>query len=271
MGRGHLYIVGLGLSPKMASLQALEALRSCDQVFYEEYTSTPSEGSIEDLESLAGKGFKKLSRKDLEDLSAWEIFEGLEKGKKICLASWGDPFSATTHIYIATEAIKRGYGYTYIPGVSIVTAALGFSGLMIYKLGRVMTLVRQRSPEEGEEIYRKIRETLDRGMHVLLLLEMDSEKGYYMRIHEACGILLKISRDLGDTDLGDRGALGLAGLGSRSSITCYGSLEDLSKIYVEKTPQSILILGQLYYTEHEYLESMVKRYGACWPALLGEA
>ncbi len=271
VGRGYLYIVGLGLSPRTTSLEAIEALRTCDHVFYEEYTSLPSEGSIGDIEAIVGRGFEKLSRRDLEDLSAREIFRLLDMGGRVCLASWGDPMAATTHSYIAAEAIRRGYGYTYIPGVSIVTAALGFSGLMIYKLGRVMTLVRPRSGEEAVEIYRKIRETLDRGMHVLLLLEMDAEKGYYMRIHEACGILLKISRDLGDRDLEGWGALGLAGIGSRSPIACYGSIEDLSRKAVERLPQSILILGRPYFTEQEYIESMVRRYGECWGPLSGEA
>ncbi|GAY25137.1 hypothetical protein ATG_03400 [Desulfurococcaceae archaeon AG1] len=270
MKKGHLYIVGLGLSPSMVSMLAIETLRSCDHVFYEEYTSIPSEGSIKDIEILTGKGFEKLSRRDLEDLSAIEIFTRLDKGEKICLASWGDPLTATTHIYIASEAVRRGHGYTYIPGISIATTALGFSGLMIYRLGRVMTMVRPRSSEEAGEIYGKIRRTLDQGMHVLLLLEMDVEKGYYMKIHEACEILLKISKDLGDKDLEGRKALGLAGLGSRSQKICYASIKDLSKIVIEKLPQSILILGQPYFTEQEYIESMVKRYGSCWSLLSSE-
>lgn len=268
---GHLYIVGLGLSPKMTSLEAIEILRACDHVLYEEYTSIPSEGSIGDIEIIVGRGFKKLSRRDLEDLSAQEIFRLLDRGEKVCLASWGDPMTATTHSYIAVEAIRRGYGYTYIPGVSIVTAAFGISGLMIYKLGRVMTLVRPRSHEEADEIYSKIRGTLDLGMHALLLLEMDAEKGYYMRIDEACRILIEVSRRRGDEDLGSRRILGLAGLGSRSPVICYGSVEDLSRKRFDKLPQSILIPGKLYFTEQEYLENMVKRYGECWGTVSAEA
>lgn len=271
MGKGHLYIVGLGLSPLTTSLWAVEALRSCSHVFYEEYTSAPSEGSIGDVEAMVGKGFKKLSRRDLEDLSAQEIFELLDRGEKVCLACWGDPMAATTHSYIVAEAVRRGYGYTYIPGISIVTAALGFSSLMIYKLGRIMTIVRPRSTEEAMEIYSKIRETLGRGMHVLLLLEMDAEKRYYMRIDEASDIILRISREQGDRDLGSNKAVGLAGLGSRSPVACYGSIEDLSRTRVEKLPQSIVILGKPYFTEQEYLENMVKRYGRCWSPVQGEA
>jgi diphthine synthase len=263
MSPGTLYIVGLGLSPGLVSLRAIEVLRSCDHVFYEEYTSIPSEGSIGDIEAIVGKRFRRLSRRDLEDLSAKEILERLSDGKIVCLASWGDPIAATTHIYIATEVISRGYGYSYIPGVSAVITALGYSGLMVYRLGRVMTLVRPRSADEARGIYERIMETLGRGYHVLLLLEMDSEGGYYMRVDEAARILIEISRSLGH-EIRDLFGVALAGLGSKNQAICYSSLEDLSKTALEPIPQMLILVGSLYYTEKEYIDSMVRKHGKCW-------
>jgi len=266
---GHLYIVGLGLEPGLTTLRALEALRACDVVFYEEYTSLPASGSIGDVEALVGKRFLKLSRRDLEDLSARALFEELEKGRRVCLACWGDPMAATTHVYIAAEAVRRGHSYTYIPGVSAITAALGYTGLMAYKLGRVSTLVRPRNPEEARGIYWRVRETLDRGMHVALLLELDAEGGYYMGFDEASRILVSIAEELGDGGFRTRRAIGAAGLASPSQRICYGSLEELSGVRVEKPPQMLILLGDLFFTEREYIESMVARHGRCWSPLQG--
>lgn len=266
MTSGTLYIVGLGLSPRLVSQRAIEALRSCDYVFYEEYTSIPSEGSIGDIEAIVGKSFRRLSRRDLEDLSAEEIFRILSEGKNVCLASWGDPMAATTHVYIATEAIRRGYGYSYVPGVSAIITALGYSGLMVYKLGRVMTLVRPRSVDEARGIYERIMDTLDRGYHVLLLLEMDSEGGYYMRVDEASRILIEISRSLGQ-EIRDHFGIALAGLGSKNQTICYSSLEELSKTALKPIPQMLILVGSLYYTEKEYIENMVRKHGKCWSPL----
>lgn len=67
---GYLYIVGLGLSPRFITLEAIEILKSCDHIFYENYTSLPASGFIEDAEAIIGKRFVKLGRKDLEDSSA---------------------------------------------------------------------------------------------------------------------------------------------------------------------------------------------------------
>jgi diphthine synthase len=264
---GHLYIVGLGLSPRFITLEAIEIFKSCDHIFYENYTSLPASGSIEDVEAIIGKRFVKLSRKDLEDLSARSLFEALERGEKVCLACWGDPMAATTHIYIATEAVKRGYSYTYIPGVSAITSSLGYAGLMIYRLGRVMSVVRPRSREEASSIYKRIRDTIDRGFHVLLLLELSVEENYYMSFDEASRILLSIASEEGDPGFRYRPGIGAAALGSPGQRICYGSLEELSKTRIEAKPQILLLLGELYFTEKEYIDSMVKRYGKCWGSL----
>ncbi len=264
---GHLYIVGLGLSPMFITLEAIKILELCDHIFYENYTSLPASGSIEDVEAIIGKRFVKLGRRDLEDLSARPLFEALERGEKVCLVCWGDPMAATTHIYIATEAVRRGHGYTYIPGVSAITSSLGYAGLMIYRLGRVMSIVKPRNREEASNIYKKIRETIDRGLHVLLLLELSVEENYYMGFDEASRILISIASEEGDPGFRYRLGIGAAALGSPGQKICYGSLEELSKTRIELKPQILLLPGELYFTEKEYIDSMVKRYGKCWGSL----
>ncbi|MEM4971541.1 MAG: diphthine synthase [Sulfolobales archaeon] len=266
-GGGHLYIVGLGLSPMFITLEAIKVLKSCDHIFYEDYTSLPANGSIEDVEAIVGRRFVRLGRRDLEDLSARPLFEALERGERVCLACWGDPMAATTHIYIATEAVRRGYSYTYIPGVSAITSSLGYAGLMVYRLGRVMSVVRPRSREEASGIYRRIREAIDRGLHVLLLLELSAEENYFMGFDEASRILISIASEEGDPGFRYRLGIGAAGLGSPGQRICYGSLEELSKTRIELKPQILLLLGELYFTEKEYIDSMVKRYGKCWGSL----
>lgn len=261
---GILYLVGLGPQPEMVTLKALEILGSCDAIFYEEYTSSPSQGSIGEIEVLVGRSFTRLAREDLEDLSGNRIFEELEKGKRVCLAAWGDPMTATTHIALATEALKRGHGFRYVPGVSAVTMVLGLAGLMIYRLGRVMTMVRPRSSEELEGIVSKISETLGRGLGVVLLLEMDGDKGIYMGFPEACRILASKAREMGEEAILRARAFGIAGGGSRRERICYGSLEELSEAIADAYPQSLVLVPQLYFTEREFIESLPAKGERCW-------
>ncbi len=268
---GHLYMVSLGLEPGFVSVYALRALKICDVVYFEEYTSFPSRGSIADIESMVGKRFRRLYRRDLEDDDGRLIFSDLERGLSVCFVCWGDCLMATTHVSIARRAVERGYGYTYIPGVSIVSAALGVCGLMVYRLGKIATITRPWEGVLSEHPYNVLKDNMARDLHTLFLLEIDVDSGYYMSASEAVDILFRIERSRGEGVVrGDLEAIVLAGIGAGGKIcfTTLDSIEDLDDI-ADLYPHSLIIPSSLYFTEREFLEAFSSRFGPCWTLSTG--
>ncbi|WP_243678634.1 SAM-dependent methyltransferase [Vulcanisaeta distributa] len=139
-----LYIVGLGLSPGNITAEALEIIRSVDDVFLETYTSKggPAE-FINRLRSIRSD-FTQVSREDLENKSGEVIMRKLENGRNAALLVIGDPMIATTHAAIAVIARRRGFNVKIINSVSIVCAVLSQLGLSPYKLGPVATITYPR-------------------------------------------------------------------------------------------------------------------------------
>lgn len=256
-------MIGLGLYPKMISLEAVEILREvCDHIFYEEYTSIPSEGCIEDLERLVGKKFKMLSRRDIEDLSGLSILRALEKGSKVCLASWGDPLAATTHISLVSRVIRSGFRFKYIPGVSSITVALSSAGLMIYRLGKIATITYPKNGILSEYPYLVLSENLSRNLHTLYLLDLDVEKGVYMSFRDALNILLELESRFKKNLISENSYV--IGLNISSKITlCGGSVIFMKSLSLDRYPQILIVPAKLYFTEEEYLDSLGLRENRC--------
>ena len=115
---GILYLVGLGLSWKLTTPLALEVLKGSDFVYFDTYTSFSCDITPERLSSL-GINVVRASRKDLEN-EYKKVIALLDEGKKVAIASVGDPIIATTHEALAIEAAKRGHKVKVIPGVSVL-------------------------------------------------------------------------------------------------------------------------------------------------------
>ena len=60
------YLIGIGLTPKQLTIEAIEILKKCDQIFLENYTSEYSQGFLSELEELIGKKFKVFGRTEIE-------------------------------------------------------------------------------------------------------------------------------------------------------------------------------------------------------------
>ncbi|MEL9929399.1 MAG: diphthine synthase [Sulfolobales archaeon] len=250
------YLIGVGLHLRMISLEALDILKnSCDYIFYEEYTSSSSEGSLKDLEKLIGRKMEKLYRRDLEDLSGEAIIKKIKEGGRVCLVSWGDPLIATTHVALATRIMRMGYSIRYIPGVSSITASLSLTGLMIYRLGKVSTITYPKDGILSEYPYLVLYDNISRELHTIFLLEIDEEKKIFMNVKDALDILIELERRFEKKVISDdKLAIGLS-IGSRS-IICGGSIRYLRTVSIERYPQILIIPAKLYFTEEEYLRSI---------------
>ncbi|MGC9106463.1 MAG: diphthine synthase [Thermoprotei archaeon] len=184
---GILYLVGLGLSWKLTTPLALEVLKGSDVVYFDTYTSFSCDITHERLSSM-GINVVRASRKDLEN-EYKKVIALLDEGKKVAIASVGDPIIATTHEALAIEAAKRGHKVKVIPGVSVLCYFLSKSGLSSYKLGRSVTVT---FPENvpSETPYRVLKANDEQGLHTVMFL--DIRNGRMMTSKEAISILASL-------------------------------------------------------------------------------
>ncbi len=185
---GELWFVGLGLDDERGlSERARGVLLRADEVFAEQYTSVAPEGTLERLERAVGRPVRRLDRPLLE--SEKPILDSLAVHARVALLVPGDPFAATTHVALRLSAERAGHSWRYVPAASILTAAAGFLGLMHYRFGRTVSLpfpdprFAPRSPVEWVEGNRT------RGLHTLVLLDLDPTRGRFLTAGEALRLL----------------------------------------------------------------------------------
>ncbi|MEM0453378.1 MAG: diphthine synthase [Sulfolobales archaeon] len=252
--RGKLYFIGGGISLDYLTVKALNILKSVRNIFIDGYTGVLL-GDGDRLAELVGREYKVLHRKDLEDFNGEVIFKALEDGDA-ALLSPGDALIATTHVNLLIEAWRRGYDVEVVPGVSIISSSISISGLMAYKLGKIVTIT---FPKDGiiyEYPYDVIKENSFRNLHTLLLLEMDLEKGVFMTIGDAIKILLDIERLRGEGIINhNRLAVGISRLGSDCMKICPGGLGELLNIDFGSPPHTLIITSpKLHFIEEEALK-----------------
>ena len=249
---GELIFIGAGLSRDDISLKALSAAKGCDIIFAEEYTSRLSDCSMEELETIIGKKINVLRREEVEKE---EIPIRHALTKKVAFVVAGDPMTATTHISLRVEAEKKGIKTRVIPGVSVYTAVPSILGLQHYKFGRTTTLV---YPEENFfplSPYYVIKENMERGLHTLVLLDINAERNRLMTLGEAIDILLEMeNRAKEDVIKEDLLACAVARAGAGDSIAIAGTIKRLREEDLGKPPHTMVIPGELHFAEKEALK-----------------
>lgn len=236
--RGELYLVGIGLSHRYLTFEALEAIARADLVFVDTYTGRVD---LEELEKITAKKLVKVARRELEEGSGQVILKLLEEGKRVVLLVPGDPLVATTHVALLLEASARGYNFHIIPGVSIVPTALSMSGLMVYRMGKIATVVYPKDGIVYEYAYDVIKANDSLNLHTLLLLEYDGEKGVAMRASEAIEILRSIEESRREGVIRDDRAVSVvASLGHPSFTVCVGELKRILMLKIEEVPQTLV-------------------------------
>jgi diphthine synthase len=216
---GELVFVGLGLFDENdVSLRGLKEAETADFVFAEFYTSLMVGLSLERLEEKIGKKVVVVSRKMLEEENGELILRKAVDSKVAFLVS-GDPLIATTHIDLRVRAEKRAIRTRVVHGASIVSAAMGGSGLQNYRFGRSVTVP---FPEDGlisETSYKVVAENKARDLHTLCFLDVKAEKKLFMTIREALEILLSTEKKKQKQVITlDSFAVGLARVGAEDEV-----------------------------------------------------
>src|SRR3989344_5923145 len=101
-----LYFIGLGLNnEKDITINGLEAVKKCDVVYLENYTSILN-CTKKDLEKFYNKKII-LARRNLVESDDNAIIENA-KARNVAFLVAGDPLAATTHIDLFLRAKKEG-------------------------------------------------------------------------------------------------------------------------------------------------------------------
>ncbi|MDD1743988.1 MAG: diphthine synthase [Methanomassiliicoccales archaeon] len=245
------------------SLRALQELKSCDRIFGEFYTSKLIDSDVKGLQELIGKEVQLMDRTAVEE---GEDVIDAAKTMKVAFVTAGDTMAATTHVDIRLRAMEEGIQTRLIHGVSIFTACASSFGLQPYKFGRTITLPFQEKNFQPTSPYENILENKKRGLHSLVLLDIQDDIKRYMTAADGVRWLLDAEQRIG------------GGLITPSTIVCAAARvgsksEKLVAGYPEKVlredmggPLHTLILpGKLHFME---ATALVRMAGA--PAELAE-
>ncbi len=243
-----LYLIGVGLKPKHLTLEALDALKDCEKIYLDSYTSKFSEGSVNELEDLINKQIIELKRVELEGSKL--INES--RVKNIALLVYGDVFFATTHKQFLIDTSVKGVRVKVIPGLSIQNY-VGLTGLDLYKFGRIVSIVYPRENYAPESFFDSIKSNYEAGLHTLCLLDLDAENNFFMSSQQALQILNKIATKRNETFLNETTIILLAGAGSKKQLIKKGNIKELMRSGYAVFPQTIIITAKLSEKEQENL------------------
>lgn len=249
-----LTLVGLGIwDEKDISVRGLEALKEAEIVFAERYTHFGSEKTIENLEKISGKKITILTREDVE---GEEKILSQAKLHPVCLLVGGDPMISTTHISLLLSARKRKIETRIIHSSSIFTAAVGETGLQIYKFGKTVTLPFWRENYKPTSTYDVIAENKSRGLHTMVFLDI-AEK--MMDAKEALELLggMEKTKKQKVARAGDLVVV-LSRIGSESQRINFGKISELLEKDLGAPPFILIFPGKLHFLEEEALEMFRK-------------
>jgi len=251
--RGCLTFIGLGLhDAKDISVRGFEEIQGADVVFAESYTSTLAEGALDELARRAGKSIVLLDRASVEQ---GERIVKAAADKKIVLLVAGDPMTATTHVDLRIRCARAGIRTSVIHNSSVLTAVPGVLGLQHYKFGRTTTVPFPRKGYSPTSPYEVIAENVGRGLHTLVLLDIDAERNRYMTVNEGLNLLLDMEcRMCKKVILQTTLVCGVARAGSPDCVAKAGPVEMLMKEDFGPPLHTIVVPGKLHFMEEEALE-----------------
>lgn len=239
-----LYFIGLGLNDeKDITLKGLEAIRKCESIYLESYTSK-LQCDIKDLEELYKKKIIIADRELVEKRAEETILKDAEE-KNTAFLVIGDPFGATTHTDLLLRAKEKGIKTKVINNASILNT-IGITGLELYKFGKVTSI-----PFDNQNVkapYNALISNLDKGLHTLFLLDLSPKEDRYLPIPDAIDYLIS----QGVTE--NTKAVACSRLGSDDPEIAYGQLPKLKDVVYGKPPYCLIIPAQLHFIEEEALD-----------------
>ncbi len=248
-----LYLIGIGLSDeKDITVKGLEAVKQCDKLYLESYTSRLS-CTREDLEKFYEKKVELANREFVEN--AEKLLKEAENSD-VALLVIGDPLVATTHWDILQRAREKGIKTEVIHNANIVSVVAS-TGLQVYKFGKTTSIPFPKENYEVETPYNIIKENKSIGAHTLVLLDLDPENERFMSVNEAIELLRKIERKRNEkVFLPKDWCVGVARLGHADQKIVTGTVVEVSDADFGPAPHALIIPGTLHFVEEEALRQL---------------
>ncbi len=250
---GELIFIGLGLyDEKDITVKGLEAVRDADVIYLEQYTSNLAGSTVQEIEEQLDSEIEILTRDEVEE-KALPVEKAREK--KTVFLTAGDPMAATTHVDIRLRAEEKGIKTKLIHSSSIFSAVPSSLGLQHYKFGRTVTLPFKRDGEKyPSSPYKNILENNERGLHTLVLLDINSESKDYMDVSEGIEALVELENSENEGLIDEESLLaGLARVGSTEPEIKAGYPEDLKDHDFGPGLHSLVVFGDLHFMEIDSL------------------
>lgn len=245
-----LYLIGLGLSgEKDLSVKALEAIKGCDIVYLENYTSRLNV-PISKLETLYGKKII-LADRDMVESQAEKTILKDAKTKDVAFLIVGDIFSATTHTDIWMRARELGIKTRLIHGPGIFSG-ISETGLQLYKFGKTTSIPFPAGNWKPETPYDVLKENQKVGSHTLILLDLSPKDDRFMTVNDAIRYLLDIEAERKEEIFTkDTLCIGCARLGSEAPTIISGPAKSLLDEDFGAPLHCLIVPGILHFAEEQ--------------------
>jgi len=253
-----LCFVGLGINGYSGlSLLALETLQTCKFIYIERFTSSIEDDDIRQLELLLNNDNKRtqlVPRWFIED--ARDIISQ-SKENNVAILTYGDPFMATTFTELYVRAKKNLIDIKIIHGASGISSLIGEIGLHNYKFGRTTTIM--SDPMSAISVYNTIYENLRVGSHTLILTEYNNNEKeiFFLDPVRAISMLLEVEKNINYKIISDDLFIIVASrIGYKDQNIIGGKIKSINKVEFGKGPHSIIVTGNLHFTEIDSITSL---------------
>jgi diphthine synthase len=246
-----IYFIGLGLNPPLTiPCEGINLSKECAIKYLDIYTTHIDPKVVKELKNLLG--VQPADRTILEDSN-----KIIEQAKKygVCIYVYGDPFIATAHQALKIEALKRSIPVKSIYASSFINALFGETGLHVYKIGFIGTLLIS-DIFSAQYVYRNVKRSLELAKHSILIVYSNDNN---LTLHEALKLLIETENNYKENVFGPNTRLIIAGdLGKEEQEIIVGRIKDLlDKNYNHRT-FVIIVPAELHFTEEESLKLIAK-------------
>ena len=203
--------------------------------------------------------------KKIEFVKRWFVEDGrqiLDESKKlnVGLVSYGDPTIATTFTELRIRAIKNNILVKVIHAASGITSLVGESGLQIYKIGKLVTMMEER--QSAISVYTTIFNNLNLNCHTIILTEYrqnENESVFFLKPNDVISRLLEAEKDIKYEFVSeDSFLIVLSRIGTDRQRIVSGKIKSLSDIDFGNGPHAIIFPSKLHFTEEDALLNLTK-------------
>ena len=247
-----LIFAGLGINEwKTITIELIDILKNSDKVYLEKYTSPIN----------ITKEYKtkyKIIEVNRDFIETGTTILNEAKNKNIILLSYGDPMIATTHMDLRLRAEELGIKTKILHNSSIASVLPGETGLHSYKFGKTVSLMREHKLAPLS-VYYSIHNNLVSKLHSIVLLEFNNEKNEYLDPKKAIQLLKNTEKEQKRNVLTNKSIIIIASrLGTKNQSLKAGQIKELINEKYKEPPHSIIIPGELHFTEEDALKTILK-------------